>query len=95
MNTTSETQEAPARKLSELTPAEQLQCRKHFVQAAIHRAQQWDEEKAIELLLGHEIDVDFQNWAWGLDAPYPDVNKANLNTIIDLKDLGELLDDVI
>ena len=53
----------PARNFADLSAKEKITVRRHFAAACVHRAKQWDEELAIEAILGRDIDVDFSDWA--------------------------------
>ncbi len=57
-----------SRNFADLSAEEKNLVRRHFHAACIHRAQQWDEEAAIEQILGHEINVDFSEWAAIIDT---------------------------
>ena len=56
-------------RFNKLSAKKKAQVIHHFRAAAIARATQWDHEKAIEELLGQDIDIDFADYALALDCP--------------------------
>lgn len=65
------------RKLDELTPAERKKALLHFRLAVKGRIEQWDNEQAIERLLGREIELDMPDIAACTDDPMR-INLASL-----------------
>lgn len=53
----------PLEAFDALPEAQQQTAVAHFNAAAAARSRQWDEEQAIEQILGVEVDLDFQIWA--------------------------------
>lgn len=47
----------------ELTQDQKDKILHHFRAAALMRARQWDHELAIEEILGHEVNIEMQDWA--------------------------------
>lgn len=47
----------------DLSPELKVKLLEHFNAAAEARSKQWDEEGAMERILGREIAIDFQDWA--------------------------------
>jgi TRAP-type C4-dicarboxylate transport system substrate-binding protein len=55
----------------------------HFRTAAMRRAQQWDEEGAMEDILGRDLDIDMATWAAG----FTDATEAVAAALIGVDDL--------
>lgn len=80
-----------------IDPEKSQEALRLFRLASLRRAQQWDAERALEILLGstnpedpdepEEINVDFGTWAVGLDLDAEDLVPDDV-TLIGIADIN-------
>lgn len=68
-------------------PAEKLkQALYHFRAAILARAQQWDHEREIELLLDREVEIEIEDYASGVEGDTGAMTPDDI-TFVDYEDL--------
>jgi hypothetical protein len=75
-------------RLSDLPKREQQRLGREFRRAVQARAKQWDHERAIELALGRELNLEIEDWA----AMIEDASVLNETDLA--RQLGEGPDDL-
>ncbi len=66
----------------ELTEEQKAKILHHARAAALCRAQQWDHEQEIEKILGHEVELNIENFAVGVDGSSFDMKSEELTFMV-------------